>query len=681
MRKDRLPQRTHVDGFKTFSATRLDEVLAQTTARRYGHLYAPLIRVPALSATIKRSCVYILRELFYHDAHSQSRYNAPQQRSQMAKAGPPTQYKHEPVDTTQRQIRLLQLAFPRDAQEPPTAQLKTYDIDVAPPYIALSYTRGEPTGARTRVTMRINGSLFWISQSLHMALSQIQRTAERHPNSGILQLPIWIDQICIDQRNAEERNIQGKTTASIYRNAQSVIVWLSHIASIPGKSVFEDKTFATEILQHDFFTGLWIVQEILVARDLYLLYGSSVFLPWSEVERTTLSSLRELHRKDALRHRGLLQLLMRKTAIGSMSLQDCIARFCYQKCSNPLDKVFGLMSLVTENEQVVIDYARSVPEVFLDVVRLLHSRDLALGQTGRNASGGSSAGLNRSILQELARQMGLGKRDLGLGATRRFLDLIFKSTSLHEIDSREITHRRTALQVGFEGAFSNVLRIPDRWWIQSDGERRYIQWIVESRSCLHTALSSMAKDSKRWIPETSRTSITCKHRTCKMSLPMRALPAPPVTSGTSCSQAIGNDGNITQVTSDLCNEQSITAHSTPWMAGGVARSKKLHAGVETKEPTTVRHQRYDSGSFEHMDYSAGTVTSDTEKGEPMEKGDSSEKEEPSEEAKPSKKGKSSEGGKPSEKRESPQADTRCDIGIRGRLLARLWGTASRDVVV
>ena len=166
-----------------------------------------------------------------------------------------------------------------------------------------------------------------------------------------------------------------------------------------------------------------------------------------------------------------------------------------------------------------------------------------------------------------------------------------------------------------------------------------------------------------------------------MSLSTKALPAPPVTSGTSCGQASGNDGSITQTTSELCNEQSITAHNTPWMAGGATRSKKLHAGVETKEPTTVRHQRYDSGSFEHMDSSAGTVTSDTEKGELLEKGDSSEKEEPSEEAKPSKKWKSSEGGKSSEKRDLPQADTSHDIGIRGRLLARIWGTASRDVVV
>jgi hypothetical protein len=565
----------------------------------------------------------------------------------MAKTGLPTYYQHKSVDTTRRQIRLLQLAFPRNAQEPPTAQLETYDIDVAPPYIALSYARGEPTSAKTSVTMRINGSLFWISQNLHMAFSQIQRTAKQHPNSGILQLPIWVDQICIDQRNVEENNHRVKMMTSIYRNAQSVIVWLSHIASTPGKT--EDQTFATEILQHEYFAGIWIVQEILVARDLYLLCGKSVFLPWSEVEKKTLSSLRELHRKDVLRHRGLLQLLMRKTAVGSMSLQDCISRFCYQQCSNPLDKVFGLMGLVAEKEQVVIDYDRSVPEVFLDVVRLLHSRDLVLGQRGRSVSGGSSAGLNRSILQDLARQMGLAKRDLGLGATRRFLDLIFKSTSMDEVDSRKITHRRHALQIGYTGTFSNVLRIPNRWWLQVDGERRYIQWVVESRSCLHTALSSMAKDSKRWIPETSKISNSCKHRTCKISLPTKALPAPPVTSGRSFDQTSSNNGNITQTPSGRCNEQSITAYNTLWMAGGVTHIKKQHA--------------------------RGIVTSDAEKAGPFEKGESSQGGKSSQEGKSSEKGKSSQEGKSSEKGESSQTDIGRDISIRGRLFAFLLGNS------
>jgi len=266
--------------------------------------------------------------------------------------------------------------------------------------------------------------------------------------------------------------------------------------------------------------------------------------------------------------------------------------------------------------------------------------------------------------------MGLAKRDLGLGATRRFLDLVFKSISMDEVDGREIVHRQNALQVGYEGTFSNVLRIPNRWWLQVDGERRYIQWVVESRSCLHTALSSIAKDSERWIPETSKTHNTCKHRTCKMSRPTKALPAPPVTSGRSFSQASSNHENITQATSDRSHEQSITAHNTLWMAGGVTRSKKVHVGVKPKEePTTAQHQRYDSGSFEQPDSSAETVNSDTEKGEPFEKAVSSEK------------GKSPERRKTSEKGESSQLDTRRGIGIRGRMFALLWGTTSTDVVV
>lgn len=568
--------------------------------------------------------------------------------------GPPTYFKHKPVVTTRRQIRLLQLAFPSNAQELPAAQLKTYDIAVAPPYIALSYSRGEPTGAKTSVTIRINGSLFRISLSLHVALCRIQRAARQHADGGILRLPIWIDEICINQRNVEERSYQVKMMTSIYRNAQSVIVWLPHIASKPGTPgdqtfarVSQDQTFATEILRHEYFTGLWIVQEILVARDLHLLCGESVFLPWSEVTQKTLSSLRELHRKDVLRHRGLLQLLMRKTAIGSMSLQDCISRFCYQQCSDPLDKVFGLMGLVAENEQVVIDYDRSVPEVFLDVVRSLHSRDLVLTQTGRTASGGSSAGLNKSILQDLARQMGLAKQDHGLGATRRFLDLIFKSTSMDEVDSREITHGRNALQIGYMRTFSNVLRVPNRWWLQVDGERKYIPWVVESRSCLHTALSSMVKDSRSWLPETPKIFATCQHRTCKMSLPVKALPAPPVISGLASNQASSSNGSITQPMPNLCEEQNDTAYHTLSIAGDVNHIEKL--------PTP------------------GQVSSDAETEKDAEKVKVEDAEKREGKWKIGLKGKDGEKEKDAEKGESSQPKTRRDVSLWGKPFALLYG--------
>jgi len=63
-----------------------------------------------------------------------------------------------------------------------------------------------------------NGIAYPVAENLHLALHQLQ-----HPSR---QRVLWVDRICINQREVRERNYQVAQMRAIYEGARLVIVWL-----------------------------------------------------------------------------------------------------------------------------------------------------------------------------------------------------------------------------------------------------------------------------------------------------------------------------------------------------------------------------------------------------------------------------------------------------------------------
>lgn len=106
-----------------------------------------------------------------------------------------------------------------------SCRLDTHPMDNAPSYIALSYTWGtvhEPMGRQSSLTysITINGEKIDIQQNLHDAL----RYLVKHVRSR--QCLLWIDAICINQKNDLEKNAQVRKMKDIYENAHCVYAWL-----------------------------------------------------------------------------------------------------------------------------------------------------------------------------------------------------------------------------------------------------------------------------------------------------------------------------------------------------------------------------------------------------------------------------------------------------------------------
>ncbi|KAI8225327.1 Heterokaryon incompatibility protein 6, OR allele [Colletotrichum sp. SAR 10_96] len=90
------------------------------------------------------------------------------------------------------------------------------------PYEALSYAWGSTDQSET---ITANGQILHVTKNLYSALEHLRQKENRI---------LWIDAICIDQTNLQERGHQVGQMSDIYRQADQVLVWL-------GPSTYETK--------------------------------------------------------------------------------------------------------------------------------------------------------------------------------------------------------------------------------------------------------------------------------------------------------------------------------------------------------------------------------------------------------------------------------------------------------
>ena len=123
-----------------------------------------------------------------------------------------------PVLSGARSFRLLTI-LPGLGEEGITTRLFTAELPVVPGssfhYDALSYVWG-PQGDKRQI--KCNGQLIDVTKNLYSAFVQLRSEHDEHV--------IWIDQLCINQDDPDERSREVAIMGQIYGLAQRVIVWL-----------------------------------------------------------------------------------------------------------------------------------------------------------------------------------------------------------------------------------------------------------------------------------------------------------------------------------------------------------------------------------------------------------------------------------------------------------------------
>ncbi|KAH7391166.1 heterokaryon incompatibility protein-domain-containing protein [Phaeosphaeria sp. MPI-PUGE-AT-0046c] len=272
-----------------------------------------------------------------------------------------------------------------------------FTIDNAPSFEALSYVWGCPTPA---VEVLCNGLPFSIQPALANALSRVRL---QHTTRVV-----WADAICINQKDFAERNHQVTLMGSIYLSATKVIVWLGiadaeHTkralevvdrigsGSDPSIEVFTPEVCASlvELFDRPWFKRIWCVQEIQLARDALVLCGQ--YEVSGEKLRRAASWI--FDKTSGIKADEQLTTLLRSVDIGPSDIMFqkqegdllwTLQSVCEFKSSDPKDKVYGILSLVSPREEaqaIDIDYGKSVGAVYADTVMAviqLHSKLSAL---------------------------------------------------------------------------------------------------------------------------------------------------------------------------------------------------------------------------------------------------------------------------------------------------------------
>lgn len=123
-------------------------------------------------------------------------------------------HQYEPLPSSRRHIRLLTL-YPGAGDDPICISLHTVCLDDNPQYEALSYVWGDRTSMQT---VTCDDIPIQVTPNLHSALLQLRHAREPHQ--------LWIDAICINQEDLDERAEQVQIMHTIYKSCTRCLVWL-----------------------------------------------------------------------------------------------------------------------------------------------------------------------------------------------------------------------------------------------------------------------------------------------------------------------------------------------------------------------------------------------------------------------------------------------------------------------
>lgn len=307
-------------------------------------------------------------------------------------------------------IRVLELQ-PGVGNEPlhgTLSDVSLYDSELE--FESLSYVWGDLSLSGTKIDLG-RGQCLPIQRKLEDALYNLRHKSKTRA--------LWIDALCINQDDYEEKSSQIQLMAEIYARCTSVIVWLgmpdanselgldilSFLSNsnkriggggapwdhLPSEEVI---TGLQDILQRGYFHRLWVVQEAALAKRIQMYVGTTS-IEWSRaqtrkflmrIKMTELSpswmeselSLVDFRPIRELLEQSLAADARRKGAVEVPSLLDLVHSIRHRNCADPRDRIYGVMSLVTPAEVAgfVPDYSLSWEETYRRFYDTLQSQVL-----------------------------------------------------------------------------------------------------------------------------------------------------------------------------------------------------------------------------------------------------------------------------------------------------------------
>jgi hypothetical protein len=310
-----------------------------------------------------------------------------------------------PLDGIIKQIRLLSILPAAHFTDQVSCTLTIVPIHQCAEYEALSYCWGDPNITEPII---VSGHTLNLTTNLASAIRHLRRTDQPRL--------MWIDAVCINQADTNERNHQVRQMRQIYQGANEVIVWLGSDDSLglcakeimafirtmgkdkslhwrlSGPSTVDGEALNIHeleslvlLLRSPWWYRVWTVQESLLAKKLTFVCGHEKCL---EEDLFALSRSYSAHfDKDCCMADYLNQFAELIGKLGklfieinnlenfrnnasSISLGSMLCSFRQRRATDPRDKVYGFLGLTTQISEIsenLIDYNKSLATAFKEV--------------------------------------------------------------------------------------------------------------------------------------------------------------------------------------------------------------------------------------------------------------------------------------------------------------------------
>jgi hypothetical protein len=283
----------------------------------------------------------------------------------------PVYHGYEPLKPSSRAIRLIRLSRVPNTERV-SCELFHEDLDSKPEYDALSYYWGAPSELET---ISLNGSDILICRNLHRFLQSLVARST--------SLVVWLDVLCINQQDVTERNWQFRLMQEIFESAQNVYAWLGEgdadcklamrcvtandQTATLAKSIKPQvlKQYLEQLFIQPYWTRIWIIQETVLAKNLWILYGAEK-ASWTNLAQTfdrvcrvdvyksfphRCSRTSFIYNDEAdsnekntegCRRFGRFKKAQESLNIGENTLYELVNLFRDASCTNPRDMSYGL---------------------------------------------------------------------------------------------------------------------------------------------------------------------------------------------------------------------------------------------------------------------------------------------------------------------------------------------------
>lgn len=294
-------------------------------------------------------------------------------------------YEYTPLNLHERRIRLLRVTRCKDD---PRGRFRGNLVEVSLDdpefkYLAISYTWGDDKTVVSTMPCGDDGELYLTRPVLTILETVLRPMRTIH---------LWIDALCIDQNNMDEKSHQVGLMKEVYQKAHQVVVCLGEPtddsdramdAIYPLQRAYQASRNAPTImtpellslpylgslLRRPWFSRIWVIQEVAVASSVTIVCGDRAIRLSDFVEVLYGLALfghealirghdpRAMNNSLFLRppegYTNGVRMAEIKRSLGESehtSFSEILMSLCHFNSSDPRDKLYALLAFVKDND-------------------------------------------------------------------------------------------------------------------------------------------------------------------------------------------------------------------------------------------------------------------------------------------------------------------------------------------